>query len=108
MRGHWSDCAIYRAPAYEPGPCNCGYLDLADDPGDVPVSVHIFGPRREGSFTCEMGAESLVETHEFPPDRLVMDATASNLPAPHEAVAPPTVADSVDLNDPAVAVIPKL
>lgn len=21
---HWSDCAIYNAPAYEPGPCNCG------------------------------------------------------------------------------------
>lgn len=20
---HWSDCAIYRAPAYEPGPCDC-------------------------------------------------------------------------------------
>lgn len=23
-RHHWSDCAIYNAPAYEPGPCNCG------------------------------------------------------------------------------------
>jgi hypothetical protein len=28
-RGHWSDCAIYNAPAYEPGPCDCGGLDLA-------------------------------------------------------------------------------
>jgi hypothetical protein len=21
---HWSDCAVNRAPAYEPGPCDCG------------------------------------------------------------------------------------
>lgn len=22
---HWSDCAVYNAPAYEPGPCDCGW-----------------------------------------------------------------------------------
>lgn len=22
---HWSDCAVYNAPAYEPGPCSCGW-----------------------------------------------------------------------------------
>lgn len=21
---HWSDCAVYNAPAYPNGPCNCG------------------------------------------------------------------------------------
>jgi len=28
---HWSDCAVYNAPAYEPEPCNCGALDAAAD-----------------------------------------------------------------------------
>jgi hypothetical protein len=23
-RQHWSDCAVHRAPAYDPGPCDCG------------------------------------------------------------------------------------
>jgi len=23
---HWSDCAIYNAPAMEPGPCDCGAI----------------------------------------------------------------------------------
>ena len=21
---HWSDCSVYNAPAFEPGPCDCG------------------------------------------------------------------------------------
>ena len=22
---HWSDCAVHNAPAYKPGPCDCGW-----------------------------------------------------------------------------------
>lgn len=22
---HWSDCSVYNAPAYPPGPCDCNY-----------------------------------------------------------------------------------
>ena len=25
---HWSDCALHNAPAFEPGPCDCGALML--------------------------------------------------------------------------------
>ncbi len=25
IKYHWSDCAIYNAPAMEPGLCDCGY-----------------------------------------------------------------------------------
>lgn len=28
---HRSDCAVYQAPAYEPGPCNCGIGATVDD-----------------------------------------------------------------------------
>jgi len=24
---HWSDCAVHNAPAYEPGPCDCGWAN---------------------------------------------------------------------------------
>jgi len=28
---HWSDCALHRAPAFEPGPCDCGGYDPERD-----------------------------------------------------------------------------
>ena len=30
---HWSDCAIYNGPAYEPGPCDCGGYKPEDSGG---------------------------------------------------------------------------
>ena len=31
---HSSHCAVYNAPAYEPGPCDCGASVLFDPPSD--------------------------------------------------------------------------
>ena len=44
---HYSDCAVHRAPAYEPGPCNCGGID---------TSSHLKEPtmakKRKGGKRC--------------------------------------------------------
>ncbi len=33
--GHWSGCAVHNAPAYLPGPCDCGGYDPEKDNGVI-------------------------------------------------------------------------
>ena len=74
---HASDCAIHSAPAYAPGPCDCG-LDLALDPAaHRPVSTLIIAPGRGGSLNGNVSGEPLVKPHKLPPNGLVVDAAAS-------------------------------
>lgn len=50
LLGHWSDCALYRAPAYEPGPCDCSSLDLTKDGGHISVASPVSGTGRKRSW----------------------------------------------------------
>ena len=52
---HYSDCAVHNAPAYEPGPCDCGgFVDhkaFFKSIDSHHVGFKMFGSRR--SFTVE-------------------------------------------------------
>jgi hypothetical protein len=65
-KGHWSDCAVHRAPAYEPGPCNCGGLDLAAYERYVAVTALIPTPGSLAAFIANGELPSLVETEQAP------------------------------------------
>lgn len=38
MTAHKSDCAIHNAPAYEPGPCDCGAVRASDGAAEKQVA----------------------------------------------------------------------
>jgi hypothetical protein len=44
---HSSDCAVYNAPAYEPGPCDCGMLNEPQTAPDSGVAVALAEARDE-------------------------------------------------------------
>jgi hypothetical protein len=51
---HFSDCAVHNAPAYEPGPCDCGGVRQGHTPGPWEV-------RQRGSIVevAPVGADNL-------------------------------------------------
>jgi len=102
---HWSDCALYRGPAYEPGPCNCGCSELADDALHISVTALVARPRRLRSFVQQCNASSFVEAQHLPPDRLMVDAAPTDLPDTHNGVASSADANGMDLNIARKAVI---
>ncbi|MYI74467.1 MAG: hypothetical protein F4057_03860 [Acidobacteria bacterium] len=38
---HWSDCAVHNAPAYPPGPCDCGGFRTVNGV-EVPVDREVY------------------------------------------------------------------
>ena len=104
---HWSDCAVHNSPAQEPGPCDCGGLELAEDTDHDLVIPLVATPRRMGGFTRDDGSRGLVNPQELPADSLSADASPSDLPDTHDDVAILGVADRVDLDVSVIAVIPK-
>jgi hypothetical protein len=106
--GHWSDCAVYNGPAFPAGPCDCGGLDLTDDPGHGPVTAAVSAPR-SSRFLVEDGQRpSLIEAQEFPANRLVADAASPHLPNPHDGISAISEAAGVDLDVSSVAVVADL
>ena len=83
---HLSDCAVFNEPAYPAGPCDCGGLELADDASHLAVPALVSGTRSVRLLGGEVGAVGLIEAHHLPADGLVVDATASDLPASHDGV----------------------
>lgn len=97
MKGHWSDCAIYNAPACEPGPCDCGGLELADDVPHTLVAPFVALPGSEGLVGEQEGGKSFVQPQQFPADRLASDTSAPDLPHTHRKIASSAEANGVDL-----------
>jgi hypothetical protein len=108
MTGHWSDCAIYNAPALPTGPCDCGGLELALDVTHGPVPALIAGSRSDGLLPCHEGPTSFVQSQQFPPNRFMTDAAAGNLPDTHDGVVFFGGANGMHLDIASVAVISKL
>ena len=98
MKMHWSDCAIHNAPALPVGPCDCGGLELALDVAHGSIASFISGARSEGPLLGNQGAGSLVQPQCFPPDGLIADAAAGDLPDAHDSVVFFGGSDGVDLN----------
>lgn len=97
-RGHWSDCAVYNAPALPPGPCNCGGLDLAAYEAYRRVSSFIPSPRSLAVFVRDGIGPSLIEAEksEF---RLEAGFSAVNLPSSHDGVASGGSSNGVDFDN---------
>ena len=108
MKEHWSDCAIYNGPALEPGPCDCGGLELTEDADHNFVPTLVATPRGLGPFFGDRGTSGFIKPQELPADPLIADATAANLPNAHDGIAVFGEADRVDLNDSEIAVISQL
>lgn len=104
-KGHWSDCAIYNAPAFEPGPCDCGGLDLATYDRYVAVTSLVPTPGSLAEFVCNGEMPSLVETHQLPTSVLATDTPPTDLPNAHDRLVSRTGSDSVDFDNTGKAVI---
>ncbi len=108
LKTHWSDCAIYSAPALPAGEGDCGGLELADDALNSSVSPLVALPRSGGQLIEQDEANCLVEPEKLPADRFVTDATASHLPNAHDGMVFIGPAASVDLDNTHVPVVSDL
>lgn len=98
-RAHWSDCAVNRAPACEPGPCDCGGLDLAAYDRYVLITSLIPTPRSLARFIEDGVLPSAVEAEKAPRIGIAALASAPDLPSAHDGVAVIRGPDSMDLNN---------
>lgn len=95
--GHWSDCAVHRAPAYPVGGCTCGGLDLAAYARYVAITASIPTPGSLAAFASHGIVPSLVEAEEAPaPVSTRLGATG--LPGPHDGIAVSGRSDSMNLD----------
>jgi hypothetical protein len=102
---HASDCSVNNAPALPVGPCDCG-LNLALDAAlHSGVSPLVAWARRHGFLVDDQCREYLVETHQLPPDGLIMDAATSDLPDAHNPVALFGPSNGVDFDDSGIPVV---
>lgn len=108
MVQHWSDCAVHNEPALPAGPCDCGALELADDPSHSGVIAPVPGARSAGPFVGEVGSDCLIQAHELPADVVPAGASSAHLPGPHDGIAVLGVPSSMDLNPSGVSVVSKL
>jgi hypothetical protein len=104
-RGHWSDCAIYNAPALPVGPCNCGGLDLTAYGRYRAVTSLIPTPRSLAAFLSDEAATRLIEPEKLPTDTFAADTSSADLPSPHDGVAILGGADSMNLNETGKSVV---
>lgn len=108
MTGHWSDCAIYNAPALPTGPCDCGGLELALDSVHDLIPALVSGSRGEGLLLCNESPGRFVQPQQLPSDGFVADAAAGNLPNPHNLMPLFGDANGMDLNITGIAVVLKM
>src|ERR1039458_5402896 len=94
----WSDCAIYNGPAYPPGPCNCGGLELTQDSCHFSIPALVAGPGGVGLLLKQSNPDSLVNTQQFPANRLVVNTSTPDLPDTHHGVTSGADSNGVDLN----------
>ena len=97
--GHWSDCALYNAPAFEPGPCDCGGLDLAAYDRYVAVASLIPTPGSLAEFVQHGILPRSVKAEESPVRGIAASASSADLPSAHDGVSVFGDPRRVDLND---------
>jgi hypothetical protein len=102
---HYSDCAVHNAPAYAPGPCDCGGLELTEDAGHSLVARLVPGTGSSGFLVSDGDAPGFVQPHELPADRLVVNATAPDLPDAHNGISRCACPHCMNFDDPSEAVI---
>jgi hypothetical protein len=98
-KGHWSDCAVYNAPAKPKGKCDCGGLDLAAYDAYRLVTSDIPTPRSLRDFAGQAKAPRLVEPHKLPSGALPANAATADLPDPHDRVAIVGSANGMDFDN---------
>jgi|SRR5271167_2072351 len=104
---HASDCAVNNLPALPAGSCDCG-LELALDAarhGSVAALVAWTGSH--GFLIAEVCREALIEPHRLPADGLVVEASATHLPNPHEPKSLSGAAHGVNFDDAGIPIISK-
>ena len=62
--GHWSDCAVYNAPALIPGSCDCGGLELAVDPVHGTIVPLVANARCAGILVEDVEEGGFVEVQK--------------------------------------------
>lgn len=97
--GHWSDCVLHRTPAYEPGPCDCGGLDLAAYSRYVAVTALVPTPGSLARFVKDGILPCAVETEQPPSLALPAPATTPDLIGSHDGVAILAQSDGMDFNN---------
>jgi hypothetical protein len=102
---HWSDCAIYNAPALSTGPCDCGGLDLAAYARYRDVTALIPNPRGLTEFLSDEATARFVQTEQLPTDVLPADTATADLPSAHDRIAVSGRANGVDFDQSAIAVV---
>ena len=107
-RIHWCDCAIYNEPALPAGSCDCGGLDLADDPGEHLVAPPVPWSRGAGFLIQHAQSDDVTRQQWLPPDAISANASTSGLPDAHGQVASGCHATRVNLNDPIEPVVADL
>jgi hypothetical protein len=100
--GHWSDCAVYNAPACLPGPCNCGGLDLAAYERYRLVTALIPSSGSLARFISDGVLPSAVQAEQPPANGVPALAAAPDLVSPHDGVALGRGSNCVDLNNASV------
>lgn len=105
---HWSDCAIYNAPALPIGPCDCHYLDFAIDDFHGRITAFVVGTGSVRLLVRHMGREGFVEPQQLEPNRLATIAATANLPNAHDLITILGHPDSMNLYDAREAVIAQL
>jgi hypothetical protein len=74
------------SPALPAEPCDCGCLELALNVTHNPIPAFVAGARGERFDLRDKSTGSFVRSQQFPADRLITDAAASDLPDAHDGV----------------------
>jgi hypothetical protein len=105
MEHHWSSCAIYNEPAYQPEGCDCGGLD----PAAYIRYRRIFGvvpdPGSLRSFVEDGELPSLIEAEQLPRLSSPASTASSNLECAQERRSVIGSADDVGFDDSCKAVV---
>lgn len=102
---HASDCAKNNLPASPVGPCDCG-LELALDAARHGlVAPLVTWARSHGFLVSDTCGEALIKAHELPPDGLITDAPASDLPNTHEPISLTAKPDGMNFDDSGKSII---
>lgn len=104
-KGHWSDCATHNAPAFDPGACNCGGLDLTAYEVYRAVTGLIPTPGSLAAFVQNGVAPSPVKPEEPPRHGVAAVAATAHLPRPHDGVAILGGSDRMDFDNACEAAI---
>ncbi len=97
--GHWSDCALFSAPATPPGACDCGGLNLAAYDSYRTITSLIPTPGSLARFVRDGELPSSVEVEDAPARRVIAVAAPPNLERSHDRIASSTGANCVDFDN---------